>query len=379
MSRGLVNVIGLEAIEARAGARWPKLRYGVHSRLDSMLRQKLGPEDFFMPLNDGAFLVATPMMEPYEAQSICLRISYELHTEYLGPVDISTLRIYCVRPAENNALTLDILSSEQLFIATERAGLADAIGRLRKAHVPRGVELADPEFHPLWDTRKEAIAGYFCAPRENERRDPNAPPLTGKERQMVELATLYNGVTKLADRLERQERFLMAFGLDFDNLGSAMGRMEFVAVCRELPSEFRPYIIFVLTGIPSGVPQSRLSDLLITVKPFCKAAFAEAACETRIFAAYSNIGLQGLGYSMTRETAGSNVSADIHRISTNARRVNLTTFLTGVNSRSTLYAARDAGINMLAGSAIAAPLDMPVALKRLTWQQVMATPLAAAG
>jgi hypothetical protein len=80
--------IGLGAIKRVAAARWEKVRPSIHQRLETILRQKLGPSDFFIQIDEVSYLVTIPGIEPEEAQVCCLRVAYELHTDLLGPCTI---------------------------------------------------------------------------------------------------------------------------------------------------------------------------------------------------------------------------------------------------------------------------------------------------
>src|SRR5882762_10107479 len=96
LERGCVNVIGLKPLRDRAGAGWPKLRSGIHSRLEAILKRHLGPADFFVPLNDEAYLVTMPAANSDQAKAACLRVASDLYNEYLGPSDLETITLYRV-------------------------------------------------------------------------------------------------------------------------------------------------------------------------------------------------------------------------------------------------------------------------------------------
>src|SRR6185312_15847786 len=93
IERGSVIVIGLEAIRDEAGQRWERMRNAIHSHLEGLLRQKLGPCDYYAPIDDLSFLVSLPAASSDEAQILCLRVAHELHQCLLGQCDVGQLRV----------------------------------------------------------------------------------------------------------------------------------------------------------------------------------------------------------------------------------------------------------------------------------------------
>ena len=158
-------------------------------------------------------------------------------------------------------------------------------------------------------------------------------------RAEVELSCLQQGVAALATHLKRGERFMMAFQVCYDTLSSHFGRVQFTDACCELPSDFRQYLIIQLTDVPSGVPHSRLSDLVVVVKPYAKAVMCEIPEFWRNYADYGGLGLQAIGmnFDQSRLTRQQKAYA-LGKLITSAKQIGVSTFLTGV-SDSRLYAA----------------------------------------
>src|SRR5579884_1598091 len=93
LQRGCVNVIGLDAIRKEAGLRWERMRETIYARAEAILRQTLGPADFFLRLNDTAYIVTMPASEADDARLCCLRVAHELHTSLLGPCELGQLHL----------------------------------------------------------------------------------------------------------------------------------------------------------------------------------------------------------------------------------------------------------------------------------------------
>jgi hypothetical protein len=384
LERGCVHVIGLEPLRDRAGPRWEKMRGSVCARLEMILRQRLGPSDFFLPLDDVAYLVTMPGTEPEDAQITCLRITYDLYVSYLGECNLDSICLYRANQADGNAIVVERITTERLETLAERAGTLEGGVEPRKVPATRaqiaghgtGIN-ADVHFLPMWDAHKEAITLYICAPIRLALQSAPSVTLALDElkpqcRAEVELSCLQQGVASLTRHLKRGERFMMAFQVCYETLSSHIGRVRFTDACRELPSDFRQYLIIQLTDVPSGVPQSRMSDLVTSIKPYVKAVMSEIPDCSRSYTDYGGIGLHAIGMNWERSKLTRQQKADaLTRLITAPKPSGVSSFLTGVSDFETLCSAHRGKIHFISGSAIAYPLDEPRPMTRLRWDDVV--------
>jgi hypothetical protein len=385
-----VHVIGLEALRDKAGPLWEKIRAGIHSRLETILRQRLGPADFFVSVDDVFYLVTMPAANAEDAQVACLGAAYELYTSYFGQCDLAMVNLYRAVQTAADEIGTERIPTEQLRVLAERAGATNGVGKARtettRAEATRAEAIqasaasensvdAKVQFQPVWDARNEAITLYRCVPQPVVVRQGSSPipidDLAPKARAKAELACLQHGMAILARHIERGERFLMAFGVAYETLSSHVTRVEFTSACRELSSNFRQYIVMQLTDIPAGVPHSRLSDLVMTLRPFARAVMSEVPSSCRSYAAYEDIGLQAIGLNLERAKLGpKEVSDEIAKLTTAAKRLSVSAFLWGVNNEATLRNARH-GIHFMTGPAIAPVVSAPRPMTRLYWHEVL--------
>jgi hypothetical protein len=379
LARGCVHVIGLEALRNKAGPLWEKIRAGIHSRLETILRQRLGPSDFFAPIEDIFYLVTMPSANAEDARIACLGAAFELYTGYFGQCDLAMVNLYRAVQAPRDAIGIEGIPTEQLRLLAERAGAINAVATVRtdanRASVAPEAAIGAPvQFQPVWDARNEAITLYRCIPTPIAVRDGSPAvalqDLAPKSRAKLELSCLREGIVTLAKHLERGERFLMSFGVAYETLSSHTGRMEFTNACRELSSNFRQYILIQLTDVPAGAPHGRLSDFVITVKPYARAVMAEIPLGCRSYAAY-DVGLQAICLNLERARLAPREAADeIGKLTTGAKRLSVSAFLAGVADAGTLQSARQ-GIHFMTGPAIAPVVSAPSPMTRLYWQEVL--------
>jgi hypothetical protein len=417
LSRGCVNVVELDALKDSAGERWPRIRDGVYARLEMLLRNKLGPNDLFIRIGDTAYLITMPTTEAEDVSAICTRVAYDLHTSFLGECGLAQIHVDTVVGGEDDALILKRLPPTTVQGLAERMGFADLLAgsgpskshpgihhashpshgqtvqgfpaphdhshhHLSHGHVVPNVDAKleiEHQFQPVWSVPNAAVTTYGCeakAVRIAGRPAVVSPvSLPPRERLVIEMSTLRHGITVLEHSHVLGKRFLLDLPLSFDTVGSPAGRMEMLGALRDLSHTYRSFITFVITGVPLGVGQTTLANMVTALSPFGRAVVATVHPATRAFTVYQGIGLKAIGYNLTEFPPRPAFSPeDSERLAQFARRNGLGTFLYGVRDKNTLKYAQDAGIQFLCGPAVAAPTDQPRGMWRLSWAEVLAKP-----
>jgi len=378
---GSTNVIGLGAIRREAGNRWDKIRPGVIARLETLLRQRLGPADFFVPIDEADYLVVMPGSTPEDGQICCLRIAYELFTSLLGPCTIEQLDIAHAEAVDDDVLETRPFRIAELIEMAKKAELVLGPSPTDAAHlelhslgVPSGQPalVTELSYLPIWDTQYQVIRAYVAATKGSRRFagvETNGSNARELSRQL--LTVLETSVRSLDAHLARGERFQLTIPVSYEVLSSQVARMEFICTCRQLSSSLRPYLAFRLDDIPVGVPQSRLVDLVATLAPFSGMLLAKvsARLSTYSIAAYQGIGLKAVGIGLN-SVPESEQMREIDRLAAETKRLKLMAFLDDVSSLDILRYALERGINWLSGPAISSTVDDPGPMKRLSAVQL---------
>jgi hypothetical protein len=142
-----------------------------------------------------------------------------------------------------------------------------------------------------------------------------------------------------------------------------------VSACRGLSHELRSSLFFEIAELPIGVPQSRLGDLVATMRPFGRGVTAEVALRSPTLAIYQGIGLHAIGLDLSAPQDSLTLT-EIERLGASARRLGLLAFLNEVPSGALVAFARDAGIRWMSGPAIAGAMDKPRPMNRLYTNQI---------
>ena len=382
VKRGCVNVIDLKEFQREAGPDWERVRETTHARIEAILRQTLGPADFFVRLNDTAYIVTMPASEAEDARLCCLRVAHELHTSLLGPCTVKQLHLSRVSSV-GDGLVLDEVVMPELAQLAQRAGLKDLAtpdtAKAARALATRGSQnkpqqpVYSHNFVPLWDSRNEAVTTYRLVSRRPavQRGGEIEGPARFKEDLALTTASLHFGAGVLARHLENNERFLLQIPVTHEILSSPIGRMEIAATCRSLSGEFRPYMIFELTAVPPGVPQGRMAELVGALRPFCRGVTAQISLRDHGMLPYQGVGLHSIGITLPRTgMTAAELRHEVSRIAGMAKRLTLTSFVFDIPTLDLFSLARMEGITYLSGNVIGVPQLRPSAMHRLHIMQI---------
>jgi hypothetical protein len=238
------------------------------------------------------------------------------------------------------------------------------------ASAKRGVEY---RFTPIWDAKREVVTMYRLAPRQ--QLDDVEEAGTGPSiRYGIDAFTrvLRQATATLKESLEAEERFLLALPMKFEALAAAVGRTEMTSALRNVPDEIRAYLVVHVVDVPPGIPQSRMSEVLSAVKPFCKAVFANAPLGMQSFAHYQNSGLNALGLVVSEQIPVGAMQDEILKLCQASKRLGVLALLMEVSSRELAGFARENGINLLSGP-LFGERERPQAMSRLKWDELRRT------
>jgi hypothetical protein len=412
LAKGCVNVVELGNLKEQAGARWPRIREGVYARIETLLRDKLGPNDLFVRLGDIAYLVTMPTTDPEDVSAICMRVAFDLHMTFLGQCGLDQIEVNTVTSIEDDTLVLQKLPFEKVVGLAEKAGIAvspaeragqaareshrakpishtSAGGKAPKAigpafhfdEPPPRALIVEFQFVPIWSVRNSAVTTYACEPKTivdaAARRVPiSLVHLTPKERIQIDVSAFQTGINQLVKCHEAGNKFLLAVPISFEVLGTPAARMDFLSACRDLSYNYRNFLTFILVDVPPGVAQSRLANMATILRPFGRSVSATIAPTDRAFGSYQGIGLHSIGFELREFGPRTPFSQkDTEQLAQFARKSNLGTFLSNVQDRNILKYAQDASIANLSGPIIAPASPEPRGMWRLSWTETLSQPV----
>ena len=135
VERGCVVVLGLDAIRARLGDRWPYKRAQVWETIENHLSRRLRPEDFHLQIGETELLLASPdSRETNLARA--LNIQKELLTFFLGrqaPADLKISQVVAIdgdlmvsEPVDDHTLAQAVAAAAEQSARAARPEPTDA-------------------------------------------------------------------------------------------------------------------------------------------------------------------------------------------------------------------------------------------------------------
>jgi hypothetical protein len=380
LQRGCVNLIGLDGIKAEVGPRWEKVQVSVSAKLENLLRQKLSATDFYTQVDETSFLVSMPGVTPQESQIFCLRVAHELHVSLLGRCEIAKLRLSSVTDARDDVFASAPIAGPQLAALAKIARLDEDDGSAApgpEAMSGKGSSakrVFSHKYAPIWDAQREAVTTYRCVSAKPDTYDGAGPGARARLDLAVTISRIIKAAEVLGNHLRAGGGFLMWIPIAFDVLTSPVGRMEIAGVCRSLPSDLRSYFVFEVSDLPFGVPQSRLSELVGSLRPFCRGVAAHLPARIPNYGAYQAAGLHAIGLSFSASGArGADMDGELFKLGLAAKRQRVKSFVFDVPNHDLLRSLRQFGISYLSSSLVGEALDTPMPAKRLLLQDIPKT------
>ena len=290
LAAGKVNVISLEAVEARFAARWELRRDQVYDFANRVLERGVGDSGFFVRVSPTDFFIVHPDLGRLAGQAACLRYLREVLNHFLGESGMASAGVLQV-----TKITKGQLEAQQMDDRAE----AHAEGEVEEMDVgpaPAKPEPDDPPVHPLdrWtpfvaaDGRKLRVSatlepvfelkgftriGFRMVRRviamhtDEELSPQQVAMLSTADLLRVDLATIVRGIDRLSAEAAGQRQLSLIVPLSFTSLSSQKGRTEFTKQLKETSGLVRLGVICEICDI-DGVPPSALLAATSLVRPF---------------------------------------------------------------------------------------------------------------
>jgi hypothetical protein len=223
-------------------------------------------------------------------------------------------------------------------------------------------------YRPVWDQVRQVLATYRCV---------GLVPTSSFGCAMSEAESVIGGDDEAAARLDEalqrrvlddlddmmrgHRRVLLSLAVRFQTLASVSRRRSYIGVLsRRLDVEARKFLVIAVVGVPPGVPQSRLVELVSPLRPHCRGVGLRLALETADFSHVKGSGIVAVACDISGHPGSEfAVMQLMNRFNRAAAKVPVTTYLQGARSLSQVTAALGAGFTYIEGDAVAKPVDNP--------------------
>jgi len=272
---GKIKLIGLEEVKHALGARWGAVAARAMASAEHVIRCRCGPRDTLSRTHDGGFLICFADATEDEASFRAAALAREIRTRLVGDGETETAATVSAIAAAVNVPNAASLSTDMLAAAiSERLN-----GRLAQIEERARQTLRDAVrstaccLEPVRNRRTHDVVAHFARlPAELENRILAAySTLPLNERQEFDFDRLVLGLAadQAITELAEGASVLILVNVDFDVFLDRRRTERYIVACQALDIRLRERLVLVLSGLPHGLPNSRLLECVTRLRPFC--------------------------------------------------------------------------------------------------------------
>lgn len=365
---GRVQLINIGKISEHLGDAWEKKAKTAHMVVCAAIERRLSSEDIYSRYSDFGYVIVFANLDKKQAQLKSVLMAKEISEKILGHqnlddfIDVSTMTTKSDGRVSFDQLPpiADLASDLETKGRQEEKPLETSGGAIR---LPR--EDIKFIFRPIWFVRQHVISAFLCIPIREVGQgrhasgysvlyDPNDPM------QIFELDT--NTVQKVSEELEKArqqgKKALFAVPVHFETLANINRRAMYFEQCRSQLKDAEKIIIFEVVGLPDGVPDSRVVDVLSPLKPLSRSVLARFSIEHRDFMGYHGAGIHAVGIDLYgSEDKEKPLMKAMEKFVVAANKSYLKTYVHGVRTLSLNTAAVSCGFDYIDGYVLTSPSE----------------------
>ncbi len=267
---GGLQLLDIEELRLRFGARWPAVREKVLQIVEGSLARRLGPRDLYAATGGDRFHLLITDIDRLAAERRSRFIAAEITTRLCGTVPggvACRLQTTAFDLVAGLAGITGVGGLEARIEAFNRR-VDDAEQALFAANRPRLRAL----FRPVLNLRKRLVAGYALEPvlaNEAGRRPAHElcpASLNGVFDAALDRWSIGEAVSALG-----AGRTMVRVELHYETLRAMRHREPLMLACRRLPASARRRLVLEITGLPASLPQARMRELVSYLRPFALA------------------------------------------------------------------------------------------------------------
>jgi hypothetical protein len=378
---GRVNVVGLDKVKAYLGASWERMAERAERIARKVIERHLDQGDIYGSTGNDTYVMVFARLSPEQAQVKCLLIADEIAKTLLGEQggDLLNVKTAATRivgkldaggisPIDQIVTSLsNVADLLPMAVPVAAAPAAPPLGGRPSsisADVLGGLRLA---YRPMWDSARNVIAAYLCAAQVPTSDVGSA--LSDAELAVAddanELARLDSTVQQrvmndLADLIAEKRRLLITLPVHFESLGQGAWRRNYFAEMTRLDAEGRKLLMVEIVGLPQGVLQSRLLDLIAPLRSLCRGVMLRVPLEMIDLTQVRGCVAAAVGCDLTGQSGSEIVLVQqMNRFARAVERTSMPSYVHGAQTLSLVTAALGAGFNYIDGDAVAKLVDHP--------------------
>lgn len=288
LASGRANVISLQAVEARFGARWRLRADQVHAFAERVFERGMEGRGFFVRISATDYFVVQPSIGRATGQAACLRYLREVLQHFLGEDSQALGGVLQVTQIENGRLLAcqiedlgQVSDAEPTAQETESGTVAKAVAngaRLVDRWTPfvaaDGRELrVSARLEPVYELKGFTRIGFRLARKviivrnEEELSPQQIGQLSTADLLRVDLATIARGMHRLLSDGASERQHSLIVPLSYPVVSNQKARTELAKQIREAGALVKSGVICEICDI-EGVPAGALMAVAALIKPF---------------------------------------------------------------------------------------------------------------
>jgi hypothetical protein len=398
ISAGCVNVISVEAIREGSGDRWARRREQVATFVERAFTRVAQPGDIIVALNDAEFVTVQPSVSRSAALGLSAGVLTETLAFFLGAAAREDLRLFQVTSFVNGEMSVQSVDAGQTAAGNDagssRLGAGGGAGAGAGAHAgadnlgpisddlfwaatrrkrltsPPDIEL-DLEImpEPTWNVGARVVASFLLRPAMWLTEGDKAPRTAecGELPPTLAGEVAIGGLDYAAELIgDLGVQVALHAPLPLNAITYSTSRYRLLHALRDLPKPVKRFLILEITELAGGLPQSRMTELVGMLAPYCRAVLARAPSEMVDVSVWRGCGLSGVTLDC-RHLDATDRGAQF-RLETFARKAAEASAACvgyGLPTRSLMLAAWAAGFTHLGGPPLSQEVAAPKTLVRL--------------
>lgn len=362
---GNVQLIGLDEIKRQFGDLWAGVRDAAHKAAEEVIRAHLSPLDLFAPVKDESYVVLFGQLDREAATAKARTIAAEITKRLCGDVENGAL--VTVR-----AVALEIARPPNGFksIAEIQAGLAhahtDAAARARAEgqRIGKNIQFG---YWPTLNLKKRLIAIYDCNIMRRADAgymltgdDAYPPDSTGEIAAGLDTIALDAAHQGLKAIEQQGKRAVLLLPVHYETLAFRAFRDRYIQGCRAFPESAQRNLAFHVLGMPEGLPQARLVEVVSQFRAWVLGFVCRLRLENPEIERFAGSGLVGISTDAGSTTAPTPVQFEHMRaFAEAARTAKLRSMFINARTVSLGSAAVRAGFDFVNGDAIVRMVSRP--------------------
>jgi hypothetical protein len=323
MAAGKVNIISVEAVQQRFGARWELRKDQVLDFTDRVLARGLADRGAYLRVSDTDFFVVHPDVSRLAGQAACLRYLREVLTHFLGDSHMAAagvMQVTSIGKGRLEAAAVDATQAEASLSdrpskAPDEGNPPGVIPHTDLERPPRQVNRWTPfvstdgrqlrvsaTLEPVYELKGFTRIGFRMIRRvvviaTGEDLTPKQlAALSPGDLLRADMATITRGIDRLGADARGERQLSLIVPVSFVSLSSQRGRAEVVVPLRQAGGLVKLGVICEILDI-DGVPQGVLLAATSMVRPLALLVVGRVAAPTpHVIAGLAGAGLQALSF-----------------------------------------------------------------------------------